>query len=449
MAIRPTFLAAALLLAAAANSTPPAHCATRADDRESIVATLPEINVAKVGEPFSLSIGLLYYVDEPLESLLCSWELDGFKGAETKTFSDKDVVEGVYQMRLNLPAVDVIGERKFSMKILKVNGVDQKEPIIIEAPVYVVKNVPVNRPFVEEYTSFNCGWCPEAYVALENMKESYPEDFVAVSWHESDQISLPIDPKPRSTRGWPEIYINRNEYIERISKVYEDWPDIAACPAYISVDVKAGFADDTWSTVVAEATFGTIHPLKDVDYKVGFMLVEDGMSSDKWVQSNSYFNHETILPGPLGDFFHTAGYAVRGLVYNDIVVYAADWMGIDKSFPSELEAFEETSCRYSIDLDKVVSDKNESLVLSKDALRVVAFLIDEEGRIINSNTSGYTNAVLDIPLTGVSAAFAGDDVISSEYYDLQGCRIDSAAEGVKIRIDRYGNGAVKASKVLN
>lgn len=449
MAIRPTFLAAALLLAAAANSTPPAHCATRADDKEYIVATLPEINVAKVGEPFSLSIGLLYYVDEPLESLLCSWELDGLKGAETKTFSDKDVVEGVYQMRLNLPAVDVIGERKFSMKILKVNGVDQKEPIIIEAPVYVVKNVPVNRPFVEEYTSFNCGWCPEAYVALENMKESYPEDFVAVSWHESDQISLPIDPKPRSTRGWPEIYINRNEYIERISKVYEDWPEIAACPAYISVDVRAGFADDTWSTVVAEATFGTILPLKGVDYKVGFMLVEDGMSSDKWVQSNSYFNHETILPGPLGDFFHTAGYAVRGLVYNDIVVYAADWMGIDKSFPSELEAFEETTCRYSIDLDKVVSDKNESLVLSKDALRVVAFLIDEEGHIINSNTSGYTKAVLDIPLTDVSAAFAGDDVISSEYYDLQGCRIDSAAEGVKIRIDLYGNGAVKASKVLN
>ena len=56
--------------------------------------------------------------------------------------------------------------------------------------------------------------------------------------------------------------------------------------------------------------------------------------------------------------------------------------------------------------------------------------------------------VLEGGSTAITKPTANGSIIATEYYDLQGRRIENATRGVIIRVDRMDNGQKKVTKVI-
>ena len=62
----------------------------------------------------------------------------------------------------------------------------------------------------------------------------------------------------------------------------------------------------------------------------------------------------------------------------------------------------------------------------------------------------YNNIILGAPTpSGISSVETDKgEPVATEYYDLSGRRVDAAAKGVTIRVDKYADGTSKAVKAI-
>ena len=255
--------------------------------------------------------------------------------------------EGVYELSLTIQEVD--GEA---------NGSSAKTAT---GTVTVLNRLPVNRPLMEEYTGMWCGWCPSGYVAMEMMKEEHPSDFVCVSYHNNDELDA-IAPYPSQVSGYPAAYMNRNIAVNpwyglsdsKEFGINDCWQDLHSqfTPADISVGVA--WADDSRLSLTATADVEFIMDCDDADYRLSFILLGDGLSSDSWVQNNSYAGN-TRYSGKYWNIFTRGSQAIIGLVYNDVALKYEHYEGIPGSLPSSFKAFEKLSYSYTFDLMTVTT----------------------------------------------------------------------------------------------
>ncbi len=61
---------------------------------------------------------------------------------------------------------------------------------VAAARLYVWSSLPRKRPLLEEYTSTDCGYCPRGAVGMEKMAALKGLDFVGVSYHHADVMSI-------------------------------------------------------------------------------------------------------------------------------------------------------------------------------------------------------------------------------------------------------------------
>lgn len=65
------------------------------------------------------------------------------------------------------------------------------------------------------------------------------------------------------------------------------------------------------------------------------------------------------------------------------------------------------------------------------------------------NSCIYTDITLGIGTSGISSVETGKgEPVATEYYDLSGRRVDAAAKGVTIRVEKYADGTSKAVKTI-
>lgn len=61
----------------------------------------------------------------------------------------------------------------------------------------------------------------------------------------------------------------------------------------------------------------------------------------------------------------------------------------------------------------------------------------------------YNEIFIDVPIsTNIENIVTDKAVVSTEYYDLSGRRVDAAAKGVTIRVEKYADGTSKAVKTI-
>ncbi|MDE5773885.1 MAG: hypothetical protein K2H86_05460, partial [Muribaculaceae bacterium] len=232
---------------------------------------------------------------------------------------------GVYEpVPFDISDLKTYGSFEFSVKVTEVNGSfnqDVTPETIIPMEVYPF--IPVNRPLVEEYTGMWCGFCPRGYVALETMREAYPEQFVALAYHNRDVLEYVTD-TPSSPSNYPSAYINRGSVVDP-SAIYSMWPTVIKNPVPVRVTASINRDEDT--IVGVEATTAFIKDYATGSYGVSFVLVADGLSNPTWLQSNSYAprkGQEPVddpqMPGKLGSMFTHGSNPMSGLIYNDVVL---------------------------------------------------------------------------------------------------------------------------------
>ena len=226
---------------------------------------------------------------------------------------------------------------------------------------------------VEEQTATWCQWCPEGIVAIEYLKEKFPDNFIPISVHDSDEMSpdSTYDPFFGILSSVPSCIINRvPEYGFDVNKTHiEDLIHVEKDNASAMIVIKASFADTecTSLNIDTESKFG--YDSNNNDVKITFVITEDIVGP--YIQSNIYSGTDEL------EGWGDLGFDVL-MHFNDVARSIYSYNGIPGSVPIIVEA------------DKVYNKQFQILLpfnIDNPAnISVIALLIDGiTGEIINAD----------------------------------------------------------------
>lgn len=189
---------------------------------------------------------------------------------------------------------------------------------------------------IEEGTGNRCGWCPAGYVAMEYMRETYPDTYLGIAVH-----NYSGDPMSCSTYSeWTGVHGGGFPYacINRSSKYGTFTPHPTICESYykelagvvnLDLQVEAELADDSKENlrVLTTVCFGS-----DFDsHSYGIALVQTEDNVGPYWQSNNYAG------GANGNMY---GWEDKDLsvevMYNEVARRIDNWDGKDV-LPAVLE----------------------------------------------------------------------------------------------------------------
>lgn len=391
-----------------------------------------------------------------IDSIEFDWSVAGMKGTVSYSFETpvNNVIGAKGTVTFTLPSCEENGNFPIEITLTKINGttVSSDSPGST-ADVIFAPAIPVMRPLVEEYTGLWCGWCPRGYAALEYLDEEYGhETFVAAAWHSDDPMEVvPMEDYPNSVFSWPLAFINRDKSSLDPGNIDGQWSKARAIPTDLDISCNLSFSEASKSAVTATASVTSLTD-KEEQYRIGYLLVADGLEHSTWFQSNNYSSKsgtslekaEADLPGRFAALFNEGHNPMPGLVFNDVVVNAEHAEGVRGSLPDNLTAFRTYTHEVTFDLDDIYSifDKSEIPVI-KGKVRVLAFLLKKNGMVANSCSSGYPSQVSLLDSVSSEA-----EVVSTIWYDLQGHSVAAPAKGLYIRMDTLSDGSLRVTKAL-
>ena len=402
----------------------------------------------------SVEVHVTNWGTDAISSIDYSFSTPALKGTGSYTF-DTPIAATLGRQQtavVDIPAMEGSGVNELSITIDKVNGADNAAKVKdVEASFTLQPFVPNYRPLVEEFTGLNCGWCPRGYVMLEDMKQQYGDEFVALSYHSSGwegNAMTCIDPSnfPLKPDDYPSASLNRNATIDP-SNIPAMWEGCYKNQTPGEIQVDYSWADETHTMLKATASARFLKDYAESNYRIAFAVLADSLCSEKWVQSNYYntYSPSELYPSENWALFIGKDKEIPGLVFNDIVVKYDEVRGIEGSLPATINAGEWYECSYEFSPDSVTTLRGTHLVSNFNKTRVVAIIVD-------SRTNAILNCVSSIYPDGNSAVKGIEteaEVVSTVYYNLQGMRVSNRAKGLVIKEERLANGERRISKQLN
>ncbi len=418
-------------------------------------SSIPSFVYLSLNEPKTVTAKLISTASEPVSSVDFEFTLGG--NAQSCHYELAEPVSaGIYKAfnaSFEIPAQSALGSEEIEVKVAKVNGkANSSEYSSASTEVSVFNMAPVHQALMEEYTGTWCGYCPRGWAAMEYIKENYP-DFITAAYHNDDPMTITTS-YPVSVSGFPSASFDRSVLGDPYygTKTYFTTPPVIGDIMAINnqntpwaLKLSHNWDYDNYLTVNVD--FLHIEGFDNESYKIGFLLVSDGLSNaddSNWNQSNYFYSYAPQYIPQLNQFCSGGIYgksSVKGLVFNDVVVSVDGYKGVSGSVPSSMNADEFSSMTYSWNLDKVSSD----LIPDKNKLRVIAFVLNSKGKVLNAAKQDIT----DFVATGNTTTQGGSAVESIEfdvnapveYYNLNGMKVSNPAAGIYIR--RHGNATEK------
>lgn len=411
---------------------------------------LAETLYAPVGKASSIEATLTNHGAKPVSSVSYSYKAGDVSGSGEVTLPTpvKAFFGATGEVSLPIDALPEMGTCDFSLTIDKVNGEENTDiTATAVSQIEVIPFVPVNRPLVEEYTGMWCGYCPIGYIALETLRKDYGGYFVAAAYHNDDEIATLSDNEyPSYISGFPASYVNRGMNEVYPGDLTAEWPKLRKSVPLADIDVSVAWEDADKTKLSATSTFRFIKDMNGADYKVGYILVADGLTNPDWKQSN-YLTGDYSLEGEYADLFINGSSYVYDLVYNDVVLSADGIFGVEGSVPADIKADTPYTHTFVFDTNSVVNIDGAAVIQDSAKLRVIAFLYDSySDEVLNSNSSDYASGD---PFSGLENVGVGNaEVTSTEFYDLRGSRIFKPASGLYLKSEKMSDGTRRVSKVV-
>lgn len=336
--------------------------------------------------------------------------------------------------QLTLPAIGERGLYDGTLAVTQVNGkAVASEPVALS--VQVMTFVPKKRVVMEEYTGFWCGWCVRGYACLEHLNADFGDDFIAISYHNGDELALDIS-YPSSVGGFPAAYLDRGASVNPVYEVAHD--PVAALlkmQPVANIEVSA-FSDGEKVEATSTTTF--VQDNDKADYRIAYFLLGNGMHDPSWLQEN-YLSGKENYRSATDEYinkFVDGPERMADLTYDDVLIFCKEPKGIFGSVPSVIQADVPMTHVHNMPLNNAVNSVGVSLARPEATLSVVAALIDcSTGRIVNAARCRVGQEV------GIAQAALGGEARAA-WYDLTGRRVDHPSHGVFISV-----AGGKASKV--
>lgn len=268
---------------------------------------------------------------------------------------------------------DVVGNHTLKLRVVSINGKDDAYAPNSELVLGLnVKNsLPIQRIIVEEGTGTWCPNCPRGIVAVHKASEAFPDRFIGIAVHRQDAMETNSYAELQFD-GYPSSYINRNlkssidpsfdAFKTAVNNVSERVP-------VMGVEANAEYTDATKSKISVEALTTFVSEHKGIDYRLSFVLLEDGVKG--YTQANNYAGGSVEM----GGFEKLPNPATIDMDHVARMNYS--YNGIEGSIPADVEAFETT--RYTTTLDM------PSTIQNPDNCDLVVLVLDANtGRIENA-----------------------------------------------------------------
>lgn len=294
-----------------------------------------------------------------VKSIDYTYEYNGNTYTGRETF--KDELSSVYGVQtsfeIELPVVDKKDYYLVQLKITKVNdNTNEDAENQLTQQVCIFDKLPKHRALLEEYTGTWCGYCPRGYVGLAAMNRLYPDDFIALSYHNSESKKKP-DPMevmpgsdyPSNITVFPSAWLDRTYQVDAYGGfdassnqlgIDKAWKAVSGLLAEANIDVKAELNADK-TAVEAKAYVNFPLEINNARYGVEFVLVANGLkgTADGWTQKNYYAKGKngTDFSEPEFEQFIKADGNVSGLVFDDVAVATTRLTGENQYMPETIE----------------------------------------------------------------------------------------------------------------
>lgn len=415
-------------------------------ESRGVDVALDEYVIVKPGETSSCNLTVVNNTGKSVSSIEYSYSIAGKtpqSGTGSKSVTLSSILGASATEAIDLPAVSEAGEYDLTVKVTKVNGVENTGDNIEATTKLVVTNLDIkHRAVVEEYTGAWCSACPRGYIGMKRMSEKYPEDFIGLAYHVSQSPYYNFDIMeatnvefPSNVSSFPSCWLDRiGDYIDPYygtgnneMGIEQDW--LARCeePAPAAIKVEAALSDDLETVSVTSRTAFALSGVEG--FKVAYALLADGLTGEgnEWKQVNGYAGNQSSLPGEDWDMFFNGGSRVA-VEFNDVVILAPDSRGVAGSIPEEIAVGEWNEHEYTFTLSEATSYHYDvSLVQKLWKLRVVAMLLNADGEIVNA---AKCNVSTPAGVNGVESSM--DEPVEVARYSLDGRLLSEPERGVNI-----------------
>lgn len=260
---------------------------------------------------------------------------------------------------------DVVGNHTLKLRIVSINGKDDAYAPNSELVLGLnVKNsLPIQRIIVEEGTGTWCQNCPRGIVAVHKASEAFPDRFIGIAVHRQDAMETNSYAELQFD-GYPSSYINRNlkssidpsfdAFKTAVNNVSERVP-------VMGVEANAEYTDATKSKISVEALTTFVSEHKGIDYRLSFVLLEDGVKG--YTQANNYAGGSVEM----GGFEKLPNPATIDMDHVARMNYS--YNGIEGSIPADVEADQTTTYKTTLDVPSTIQnpDNCDLVVLVLDA----------------------------------------------------------------------------------
>lgn len=144
------------------------------------------------------------------------------------------------------------------------------------------------KVIIEEGTGTWCQWCPRGAVAMDQMFQNHPNDFIGIAVHNGDPMTVAAYDGGMNLGGYPGCNVDRALLDQSVSaSLFENFYQQRIglpVPAALSMTITG----TTNKTIVANATFRTV--FASANYRLGVIIVEDNVTGTAagYNQSNAY-----------------------------------------------------------------------------------------------------------------------------------------------------------------
>lgn len=365
----------------------------------------------------------------PVSSYVINYSINDGQAQEV-TFDKQLMCNDTDTFRIELDNTFEVGTFDVRAKIASVNGKQDANGLDNGgvAKFYNKEYLFQKKVVLEEGTATWCAWCPMGIVAVREMKAKYPETFIPIAVHVTDEMQI------QTYQGLVDTYFTTglpNSVMDRKEVIYPSFDDLEsaylrmAIPADAGVELNAEFADEASNKILikTKTTFGFSE--EDANYRLIFALVENGVMG--YPQSNNYAGGAN---GPMGGFENYPN-PVPGdvMVFDDVArgVYKS-YTGILQSIPKSIVKGEGYDYEYTISIPFTVADK--------DNLEVVAMIYDlDNTQILNADIvkispySGIEEQAVDEILLYVDGGkiCSMSECDSLEVYNINGMQVNNSA----------------------
>lgn len=330
--------------------------------------------------------------------------------------------------------------------------------------VTMVPYFPRRNVVIEEGTGTWCGNCVLGLWAMEYLRDEYGEDgFIGIGVHNGDPMTDKDYDKSLGLTAFPMGVVNRKVSCSPVTKDLKlQAPEGEAPDTFVDHYLKArgertfgeinamGTFNSDSTQIEAKATVNSVITVDDVDYRVAFVLIENGVKGYKQL---NYYAGSTY---PIGGYEKLPKSC--DITFNDVACGIwPSFNGEKNSVPSNLKAGESIEYSYTITIPEKVNAVGH--------LELIALLINGETQeIMNAHRFPMTNFahnnIETVESAGVkvfvnngqlSVWVDSDNEIKVQLFDIIGNKIaeEKGAGNVTFKIPAYGYKGVAMLRIYN